>query len=322
MMNSPNGAPRRPVGCGLLRPVAPAAAVFVAGSQLALAQPLTERVEHAVEIPLDSQVSIMNFAGHVEVHGTDPGEDRLLRVIGVKRLEADFPAEEAERLFGRVNLDLRRRGRRIHIGPHRPRGDRGRSSDERRVDPPVSEVRAPRRIPPVSVDLEVWLPDGASLEVRTFAAAITVTGISAPAGDFLLRSVNGALAIRNLEAHGLRVETVSGDVSLADVRSHRATFKTLTAPIRVSGALLPDGWYEFQTHSGAVSLGLGRVPGFTVTATTYGGEIRNDLDFASERTDRSLDGRSGSGGPQISVNTFSGPIHLAPEAGGVRGVER
>lgn len=321
MMNSPNPALRRPVGRGLW-PAAPAAAVFVAGSQLALAQPLTERVEHAVEIPSDARVSIMNFAGHVEVHGTDPGEDRTLRVIGVKRLVTELPADEAQRIFQRVNLDLRRHGRRIHIGPHRPRGDRGRSSHERREDPPISEVRAPRSIPPVSVDLEIWLPDGASLEVRTFAAAITVMGIDAPEGDFRLRSVSGALDIRNLQAHDLRVETVSGDVTLADVQSERATFKTLTAPIRVSGALLPNGWYEFQTHSGAVSLGLGTVPGFTVAVTTYDGEIRNDLEFDTQSTGRSLEGRYGSGGPQISVNTFNGPVHLAPEARAVRDVER
>ena len=198
MMTTQNPPRRRPAGQGLSRHTAPAAAVFLAGSQLALAQPLTERVEHAVEIPRNARVSIMNFAGHVEVHGTDPGEDSTLRVIGVKRLEAELPAEEAERIFERVNLDLRRRGRRIHIGPNRPRGDRGRPSGDRRESPPITEVRPPRRVPPVSVDLEVWLPDGASLEVRTFTAPITITGIRAPDGDFLLRSVSGPIEIRDL----------------------------------------------------------------------------------------------------------------------------
>lgn len=325
MMYFPDPALRRLVGPGLSRRAAPAVAVFLAGSQLALAQPLTERVEHAVEIPRDARVSIMNFAGHVEVHATDPGEDSTLRVIGVKRLEADLPPEDAERIFEQVNLNLRRHGRRIHIGPNRPRegrAGRARRSGARRQDPPVTEVRPPRQIPPVSVDLEVWLPDGASLEVRTFTAAITLADIGAPDGDFLLRSVSGPLVIRGLEAHDLRVETVSGNISLADVRSHRATFKSLTASIRVSGALHPEGWYEFQTHSGAVTLGLGATPGFAVAATSYSGEIRNELDFEADRMGRSLEGRSGSGGPQISVTTFSGTVHLASEAAAIRNVER
>ena len=320
MMTTPN------LGQGLSRRAAPAAAVFLAGSQMALAQPLTERVEHAVEIPRDARISIMNFAGHVEVHGTDPGEDSTLRVIGVKRLEAELPAEEAEHIFGQVNLDLRRRGRRIHIGPNRPRGDRnrapGRTSGERRGPQSVTEVRPPRRIPPVSVDLEVWLPDGASLEVRTFTAPITIAGIGGPDGDFLLRSVSGPIEISDLEADDLRVETVSGNLTLADVRAHRGSFMTLTAPIRVTGALRLDGWYEFQTHSGTVLLGLGSLPGFTVAATTYSGEIQSELAFEAERDSRSLEGRYGSDGPQISVSTFGGSIHLAPEAAAFRDVER
>ena len=326
MMTTPNPAPRHLVGQGLSRRAAPAAAVFLAGSQMALAQPLTERVEHAVEIPRDARISIMNFAGHVEVHGTDPGEDSTLRVIGVKRLVAELPAEEAERIFEQVNLDLRRRGRRIHIGPNRPRGNRNRSARERReppsVTPPVTEVRPPKRIPPVSVDLEVWLPDGASLEVRTFTAPITIAGIGGPDGDFLLRSVSGPIEISDLEADDLRVETVSGHLTLADVRAHRGSFMTLTAPIRVTGALQLDGWYEFQTHSGTVLLGLGSLPGFTVAATTYSGEIQSELEFETERDSRSLEGRYGSGGPQISVSTFGGSIHLAPEAAAIRDVER
>ena len=330
MMDTPNAAPRRPAGRALWRRALPATAVLLAGSRMALAQPLTERVEHAVEIPRNARISIMNFAGHVEVHGTDPGEDSTLRVIGVKRLEAELPAEEAARIFERVNLNLRRRGRRIHIGPNRPRGGRKRTAGERRgppsvtppVTPPVTEVRPPKRIPPVSVDLEVWLPDGVSLEVRTFTAPITIAGIGGPDGDFLLRSVSGPIEISDLEADDLRVETVSGNLTLADVRAHRGSFMTLTAPIRVTGALQLDGWYEFQTHSGTVLLGLGSLPGFTVAATTYSGEIRSELEFETERDGRRLEGRYGSDGPQISVSTFGGSIHLAPEAAAVRDVER
>lgn len=320
MMDSPNPAPRHLAGRGLSRCAAVAMIVSVAGSSGALAQPLTERVEHAVELPHDALITIMNFAGHVEVHGTDPGEDRTLRVVGVKRLETELPEEEAARIFRRVNLDLRRRGRRIHIGPNRPRGDRGRptrpirSTDQSEGDVPITEVRAPRRIPPVSVDLEVWLPDGAALEVRTFTAAITVTDIAGPEADFLLRSVSGPLDLRDLEVHDLQAETVSGDLMLANIRSHRATFKTLTAAIRLNGHLHSDGWYEFETHSGAVLLGLGSLSGFNVAASSYAGAIRNDLEFEAHREDRLLEGRHGSEGPQISVNTFSGPIHLAPEA--------
>ena len=320
MMQRANPAPPRPLGRALRLPAAPAAALFVVGSPLAMAQPPTERVEHAVEIPADAVVTIMNFAGHVEVHGTDPGEDRILRVIGIKRLADDAQEADAARIFQQVNLNLRHRGRRIHIGPNRPRRgtDRrppdGRAARQRGGDPPVSGIRPPRRIPPVSVDLEVWLPDGASLEVRTFTAPITVTDISSPDGDFLLRSVSGAVRISDLRTRALEAETVSGELNLTNIRCARASLQTLTAAVRLNGMLHADGAYAFQTHSGPVLLGLGAVPGFAVAATTYTGEIFNELPFETHGDDRSLEGRHGTGEPDISVSTFSGRIHLAPEA--------
>ena len=312
-----------PAGRDAGRFVAPAAMLLLGASDAATAQPLTERVEHAIEIVRDTRITVMNFAGHVEIHGTDPGEDRTLRIVGVKRLEADLPAEEAARIFEQVNLDLRRRGRQIHVGPNRPRRHRPRRpSGERSGETPITEVRTPRRIPPVSVDLELWLPENASLEVHTFTAPITVTGVTAPEASFLLRSISGSLQIDGLECHDLRAETVSGDLSLADVRSRQSTLKTLTASIHLNGDLASEGWYELQTHSGAVVLGLGPLPAFAVDATTYIGEIRNELDFQGAAGPRSLEGRRGSEGPNISVNSFSGLIHLTADTGWRSATER
>ncbi len=291
------------------RVMAPAVILGLLGGGRTFGQPATERVEHAIEIEAETMITVMNFAGNVEVHGTDPGEDRTLRIVGVKRLTADLPAAEAAQIFERVDLDLRRRGRRIHIGP-RPRRN---SSGSREGETPITDIRAPRRIPPVSVDLEVWLPDGASIEVRTFSAPITITDVSVSEGTVLLRSISGALTVSGIDCHDLRAETVSGELRLRDVVSHRSEFKTLTAGIQFDGDFHSEGWYEFQTHSGPVVLGLGSLPGFEVDATTYTGAIRNDLEVESHTGPRSLECRHGEGGPQISVNTFSGLIHLAEE---------
>ena len=323
MMDQSRPARRRAMFPGKLptaRGFASALVLLAGGSGLATGQPLTERVEHSVEIGGDFRVTVMNFAGHVEVHGTDPGEDRTLRIVGVKRLEADLPPEEAARIFERTNLDLRRRGRHIAIGPRPQRGPPGRrGADRTRVRPdgetPITEIRAPRNIPPVSVDLELWLPEGASLEVRTFSAPITVTGVAASEGHFLLRSISGDLTVRGLNGHDLRAETVSGALRLTDVVSLRSNLKTLTASIRLDGQLHPKGWYEIQTHSGPVALALGGLPAFQIEARTYVGEIRNDLEVAGPTGPRSLEYRHGDGGPQITVDTFSGRVHLVGAAG-------
>lgn len=278
----------------------------------------TERVEHAVEVGRDAMVTVMNFAGNVEVHETDPGEGRILRIVGVKRLTEERPPEEAARLFERVDLDLTRRGRHFHIGPQPPglRGGNRRTPPSADAPPtpadelPITEIRAPRRIPPVSVDLEVWLPDGASLVVRTFSAPISLAGVESPEGNFRLRSISGALTVRGLRTDTFQAETVSGPLDIRDLTARRSELQTLSAGIRLDGAYHAAGWYDLQTHSGTVTLDLGSLPGFTVEATTYTGAIESAFAIEGRSGPRGLHGDWGDGGPQFAVNTFSGAIRL------------
>ncbi len=300
-----------------VRPAAPPAISLAATLLLADAafgQPRTERVEHEIEIAENTRISVMNFSGQVEIRGTEPGADGLLRVVGVKRLEADLPDEEAERVLGAVDLDLRRHGRNLHIGPRRPRSgarDPDRRARRMREEPPITEIRTPSRIPPVSVDLEVWLPVIASLDVRTFSAPIVFTGFRAPDADVRLRSISGTLEVGALECRDLRAETVSGDLRLTDVRAERGAFRTLAAGIVLGGDLAPDGLYDIQTHSGTVTLGLDAIPAFSVAATSYIGEIHAGLELDGEGNTHRFEGRRGDGGPHLEVNTFSGAIHFA-----------
>lgn len=311
--------PARPV---LFRPgsrraaAASTAVLLFAAAETAALQSSIERVQHALEIDPETIVTVLNFAGQVDVHATDPGEDHTLRVVGVKRLTADLPEDEAARWFDRIDLEPDRLGRHVHIGPRTP----GRSA--RRPEPgadrgpnpdlPVTGIQVPRRIPPVAVDIELWLPFGSSLEVRTFSAPITVTDVGAPEGSFRLRSVSGGVTVEGLEADDLRVETVSGPLRLRDALAHRGHFQTLTASIHAAGRFHPDGWYDFQTHSGAIVLELDPAPGFALAARTYRGEIRNDLAVEFESGPGEIELRTGASGTHLSVNTFEGLIHVTP----------
>ena len=289
----------------------------------AAAQPLAEREEHTLEVSGTPLVRVMNFAGHVDVHGTDPGEDRVLRVVGVKRLTRALPPEEGARILDRISLGLRHRAHHIEISPYGLR-----SGDERRArhrdptdategsplrDRPITEIRAPRQVPPVEVDLELWLPEGLSLEVHTFSAPVTLTDLRAPEGSFRLRSINGSLTLTGAEVHEVRAETVSAQLRIQDLRAQRGLFKTLTAPIHLDGALHARGWYEFQTHSGPVVLGLGATSGFAIDAASFTGEVVNELEIEGETGRNRLAGGRGPSGPRLVVNTFSGAIHLTDE---------
>lgn len=297
-----------------------AVSAFPAGAERAGAQAgAPERVEHAVEVDDDATVTIMNFAGHVEVHETDPGEERTLRIVGVKRLTEERPPEEAARLLERVDLGLTRHGRHYRIGPSpmraREAGRRSaRETEGERLHPgeevPVTEIRVPRRIPPVTVDLEVWLPDGASLVVRTFSAAITVAGLSSPDATFRLRSISGEVTVRGLEADAFHTETVSGSLSIRDLAARRTGLRTLSGAVSLGGEFRPSGWYDIQTHSGDVTVDLASVGGMAVEAATYTGRIESEVEVEGEVSPRYFHAHRGEGGPHLAVNTFSGSVKL------------
>lgn len=326
--HTPPGARR----LALLTVIAPTAialpnagAAFPAGGERAAAQrEVPERVEHAVEVEEDATVTVMNFAGHVEVHETDPGEERILRIVGVKRLTEERPPEEAARLLERVDLGLTRHGRHYRIGPSpmRARAAGRRSPAEAegaRPDPtgevPITEIRVPRRILPVSVDLEVWLPDGASLVVRTFSAAVTVAGLSSPDATFRLRSISGEVTVRGLEADAFHAETVSGPLSIRDLGARRSRLQTLSGAVSLGGEFRPSGWYDIQTHSGDVAVDLSSLAGVAVEAASYTGRIESEVEVEGRTGPRYLHARRGEGGPHLAVNTFSGSVRLtgAPE---------
>lgn len=301
-------------------------AAFPAGGERAGTQPTApEPVEHAVELEDDATVTIMNFAGQVEVHETDPGEERILRVLGVKRLTEERPPEEAARLLERVDLSLTRHGRHYRIGPppmraraagrRSPEGAEGAHSDPTH-EVPITEIRVPRLIPPVSVDLEVWLPDGASLVVRTFSAAITVAGLSSPDAAFRLRSISGEVTVRGLEADAFHAETVSGSLSIRDLAARRTRLQTLSGGVSLGGEFRPSGWYDIQTHSGDVVVDLASLTGMAVEAASYTGRIESEVEVEGQTSPRYFHAHRGEGGPHLAVNTFSGSVRLtgAPES--------
>ncbi len=284
------------------------AGLLVAADAVALPQLPTERVEHAVEVSPEALVTVMNFAGSVEVRAADPAEDRILRVVAVKRATEDLSDEIAALWFRRLDLEPEQRGRRVHIGTRK--ATRSNSDNGGLPDLAVAEVPVPDQVPPVSVDLELWLPVGSSLEVRTFSAPIAVVRIGAPEASLLLRSVSGSVTVDRVEADDLRVETVSGTLRLSDARARRGMFQTLTAVIQAGGAFHPGGWYDFQTHSGPVLLEFEPDSSFTLEARTYQGEIVNELPFTGVQGLGSLELNVGTGGADLRVNTFDGPIQL------------
>ncbi|CAN5277578.1 DUF4097 family beta strand repeat-containing protein [soil metagenome] len=137
--------------------------------------------------------------------------------------------------------------------------------------------------------------------------------VAASAPSVRLKTAGGAIAFRG-GGEDVTISTVSGRIDATAGRPLRARLETVTGDIHFAGGVERGGSLTFQTHSGAVNLGLPSGLDAEISVATFQGDITNGLD-PRKTADRDLRGRevsflSGRGGAQIWVRTFSGDVIL------------
>ena len=205
----------------------------------------------------------------------------------------------------------------------------------------------------VSVDMVVTAPAGTRLVVNSVSADVKVTGIrgdlsvSTISGDVVLTNVgavseattasgdvtiNGATGdgslragtlsgdgnLTQVKARRITGSTVSGSVTARDVTCDSATLSTMSGEAVFMGDLAPNGRYELTSHSGDVRFTPSGPVGFTLVASSFGGDINSTVALLSEgsRTRRrSLTGKVGDGSATVTLQTFNGDITIG---GGIR----
>lgn len=256
------------------------------------------------------RVIIDNLAGSVRVEGWDRDEIRVVGELG-RRVE-------------RVDFEV----------------DRDRAT---------IEVVIPRRARNVGgTDLEVWIPKGSELRVKTVSASIDVVDVD---GELDLESVSGDIDVRAATSL-LRAQSVSGDVDVdgeiddvelesvsGDIVIHRARgearantvsgtveiargcesvegyFQSVSGDVEFEGTIAEDGRYEFESHSGSVRVLLDADLDADVEVSTFSGSIRNEVGPEPRRKGRYGPGEEvsftlGDGGAEITISSFSGGISI------------
>ena len=77
------------------------------------------------------------------------------------------------------------------------------------------------------------------------------------------------------------------------------------------GDLARNGRYELTSHSGDVQFTPSGAVGFTLTASSFGGDISSSLALqtdGSRTRRRSLSGKVGDGSATVTLKTFNGDI--------------
>jgi hypothetical protein len=152
---------------------------------------------------------------------------------------------------------------------------------------------------PGSADLQVIVPQGADLNIKTDSGDVTVTG------------VDGQMTI----------QTTSGNVSAAnDAISGSSSLITDSGDINFDGTIGAPGTYQFQTNSGNVDLTVPSTPGFSLDASTNSGTIHPNGfpgvnvqaigSGSGSKANGNVGGSSQAQGTKVTINTVSGDINL------------
>jgi hypothetical protein len=269
----------------------------------------------------DGEVRLKNISGNIVVTTWDKNEVKL---EAIKRADSH---EELEK----VNVDIDSHDSRISINTEYDKsfhfnffsGYNGNncSVEYELTIPDKAEIT----LESVSGNIRVT-SIGGNVDVKTVSGGIKVVSagndamaksvsggvyLEGVAGDVKAETVSGKISVNEL--HGSIVsKTVSGDIDLvsgSEVKEARA--ETVSGSIRAK-YILGNGAHTYKTVSGGIRIELPADSGFSVTAKTFSGRIDSAFPITlSGRIDnKHIMGVVGKGGPELSLDSFSGSIKI------------
>lgn len=170
----------------------------------------------------------------------------------------------------------------------------------------LATVRADRiSLSAASGDIAAGALEG-DVRVSTSSGNVTVDRIAG--GSATLTASSGDLRVDRMEASRFSARAASGDIVVGGVTgAASATTSSGDVTIRFARSTAT----EVNTASGEVSLTFPRGAGADVQLSGPDVEIDGALSFDGSRQRRSVRGRLGAGGPDVTVSTASGDIALS-----------
>ena len=276
------------------------------GAGLAVAQ---TKVDETRALAATGKVEVNTIAGSVDVVGWDRDQVEITGTLGenVEKLEITGDANELK----------------ISVEPEH--GAHGKVEAELSIKVPT---RASVEIDTVSADLSVQRLAGSadlqavsgkitvadrpsSLEVESVSGGVTVA-FAPDRSD--LEAVSGDIEIADGTGN-LEVSNVSGDIAVKGGQLDGASVETVSGAIHWDAAIAGRGPFDMESMSGSVALTVPASVAADFEVSTFSGNISSDLGPAPERTSKYAPGRelkftAGSGGPRVSLSSFSGSVKI------------
>jgi hypothetical protein len=272
-------------------------------------------------VPDGSTIQIVNLFGDVEVRPSEA--DRVL--LDVKKTIRASTMDEADRLSKDFTFSISNEGDEYRIASNRDRVSRSRQRYKSSLVvqvPKRSALRVNNRNGKVEIsDL------GGSQDIVNRFGAIEVRKIT---GDVKVSNSFGRITVDNVignvvisgRNNSIELQHIEGDVKAdssfqnVDIREATGsiTVNSLNGNLSVSFDRPVQKPVQVSTRFGNVTIELPSNSSFGVDAHTQFGRIDSDFEgLAKSRSDFAKDfaaGQIGQGGPQITISTFNGNIHL------------
>jgi DUF4097 and DUF4098 domain-containing protein YvlB len=286
-----------------------ALAIMVAAAGFATAG---QAVNESHPVPAGAEVSVENIAGSVKVEGWSSNTVEVTGTLGNGVEELDFYVDEED---GEVSIEVE------YDEDYHGRQD---EPTNLMIKMPAS---SPLSVETVSASITVSGIDGwvdietvsgkvhisgrpEALEIESVSGGVQVE--TAPSGTGI-ESVSGRIEIASAMGE-LDVENVSGTILVNGGRLGDADFETVSGSIECY-AMPGDGDVDMETMSGTITLTVDPDAVASYELSTFSGSIKNDFGPEPKRTSKYTPGKelsfsTGSGGPSISLTSFSGTINL------------
>jgi hypothetical protein len=161
----------------------------------------------------------------------------------------------------------------------------------------------------VQMDFHLIVPRDATVHLRTVnRGRIRVEQL---VGDFDLHNVNGGIEMKDISGSG-RARTVNGGISAVFQDPPRASceFSSVNGEVELQLSKNASADFRFKTMNGSVytDFPMTALPGRAPITEHRGNRV-------VIRTDGTIGGRIGAGGPEISVDTLNGDIRIQEHKG-------
>jgi DUF4097 and DUF4098 domain-containing protein YvlB len=285
----------------------------------------TEPFSRMVPLGPGGTVDLQNIAGDIVVTG---GGGSDVRIEAIRRARHPMDAE-ARRLLEEVRIEVLERGGSVEIRTQHPRLRNAAASVDYTVAIPdeanviLRTVSGNVRVTNVSGELRAESLSGnvTASSVRRVRALKSVSGnleiADGEADELTATTLSGDVTVRNLRGRALDINTVSGHLRLTGVELDRVRLESASGDLDYTGRLARGGRYEFQSLSGSIRLTPEGNAGFDVQANTFSGDFRSDYTLtpsqetgagARGRVLRRVRGTFGDAGASITARTFDGDI--------------